>query len=160
MGVAVALLLLGFGLMGLWLAGFQLIALRGHSMDPTFSSGALLIARSTPPDRVQVGDVIVFSGGLTGQPDTVHRVVTLHENRPVATTKGDNNPMPDPDPFLLSGPVPRIVWSTPNVGWWITPAVGRYLLVVGSILTALGALRHAGQLVAERRPSSAISEAA
>ncbi len=160
MGVAVALLLLGLGLMGMWLAGFQVIAFRGHSMEPTFSPGALLIARSTPPDRVRAGDVIMFSGGVTGQPDIVHRVVTLRENRPVATTKGDNNPMPDPDPLLLSGPVPRIVWSTPNVGWWITPEAGRYLLVVGSILTALVALRHAGQLVAERRSSSAISEAA
>ena len=160
MGVAVALLLLGFGLMGLRLAGFQFIALRGHSMEPTFSPGALLLARSTPPDRVQAGDVIVFSSGMTGQPDIVHRVVTLHENRPVATTMGDNNPVPDPDPVLLSGPVPRIVWSTPNVGWWFSPAVGRYLLVVSSILTALVALRNVGRLVAERRPSNAISEAA
>ena len=160
MGVAVALLLLGFGLIGLWLTGFQFIAFRGHSMEPTFSPGALLIARSTPPDLVQVGDVIVFSAGVRGQPDIVHRVVTLHENRPVATTMGDNNLMPDPDTVLLSGPVPRIVWSTPIVGWWITPAVGMYLLMVSSVMTALVVLRHAGRLFAERRPSSAISEAA
>lgn len=104
MGVAMALLLLGLGLMGLWLAGFQLIALRGHSMEPTFSPGALLIARSTPPDRVQVGDVIVFSGGVTGQPDIVHRVVKLHENRSVVTTMGDKQPHPGPRPCSLERP--------------------------------------------------------
>ena len=46
MGFAVALLILGFGLVGLRLAGFQFISVRGHSMEPTFSPGALLIARS------------------------------------------------------------------------------------------------------------------
>ncbi len=150
MGLAVALLLLGFGLLGLRVAGFQFISVRGHSMEPTFSPGALLIARSAPPATVQAGDIIAFSG-MAGEPNIVHRVVALQMgSTPVATTMGDNNPVSDPYPVVLRGAVPRIIWSVPQVGWWFTPGVGRYLLVVSSLLAALAAVRHAGRLIAER----------
>ncbi len=150
MGFAVALLLLGFGLLGLRLAGFQFISIRGHSMEPTFSPGALLIARSASPATVQAGDIIAFAG-MAGEPHIVHRVVALRSgNTPVATTMGDNNPVIDPYPVVLRGAVPRIVWSVPQVGWWFTPGVGRYLLVVSSLLAALVAVRQAGRLISER----------
>ncbi len=150
MGFAVALLLLGFALVGLRLAGYQFISVRGHSMEPTFSPGALLIARSTPPATVQAGDIIVFSG-LAGEPNIVHRVVALRSgSTPVATTMGDNNPVTDPYPVVLRGAVPRIVWSVPRVGWWFTPGVGRYLLVVSLLLAAIAAVRQVGHQIAER----------
>ena len=150
MGFAVALLILGFGLVGLRLAGFQFISVRGHSMEPTFSPGALLIARSAAPATVQSGDIIGFSG-MAGEPNIVHRVVALRRGRtPVATTMGDNNPVIDPYPVVLSGAVPRILWSVPQVGWWFTPTVGRNLLVVSSLLAALVAVRRACRLIAER----------
>ncbi len=150
MGFAVALLLLGFGLVGLRLAGFQFISVRGHSMEPTFSPGALLIARSAPPATVQAGDIIAFSG-VAGEPNIVHRVIALRGgSNPVATTMGDNNPVTDPYPVVLRGAVPRIVWSVPQVGWWFTPSVGRHLLLVSSLLAALAAVRRAGRLIAER----------
>ncbi len=156
MGFAVVLLLLGFGLFGLRLAGFQFISIRGHSMEPTFSPGALLIARSAPPATVQAGDIIAFSG-MAGEPNIVHRVIALRTGRtPVATTMGDNNPVIDPYPVVLRGAVPRIIWSVPQVGWWFTPGVGRYLLLVSSLLAALVAVRQACRLIAERglpRPS-------
>ena len=150
MGFAVALLLLGFGLVGLRLAGFQFISVRGHSMEPTFSPGALLIARSAAPATVQAGDIIAFSG-MAGEPNIVHRVIALRRgSTPVATTMGDNNPVTDPYPVVLRGAVPRIVWSVPQVGWWFTPGVGRHLLVVSSLLAALAAVRQAGRLIADR----------
>ncbi|MCH8186538.1 MAG: signal peptidase I [Chloroflexi bacterium] len=150
MGFAVALLLLGFGLMGLRLAGFQFISIRGHSMEPTFSPGALLIARAAPPETVQAGDIIAFSG-MAGEPNIVHRVVALRTgSTPVATTMGDNNPVIDPYPVVLRGPVPRIIGSVPQVGWWFTPDVGRRLLAVSALLAALVAVRQTGRLIAER----------
>lgn len=150
MGFAVALFLLGFGLVGLRLAGFQFISVRGHSMEPTFSPGALLIARSASPATVQAGDIIAFSG-MAGEPAIVHRVIALQAgSTPVATTMGDNNPVTDPYPVVLRGAVPRIVWSVPQVGWWFTPGVGRHMLVVSSLLAALVAVRQGGRLIAER----------
>ncbi len=150
MGFAVALLLLGFGLMGLRLAGFQFISVRGHSMEPTFAPGALLIARSATPATVRAGDIIAFSG-MPGEPNIVHRVIALRTgSAPVATTMGDNNPVTDPYPVVLRGPVPRIIWSVPQVGWWFTPGVGRHLLVASALLAALVAVRQTGRLLAER----------
>ena len=150
MGFAVALLLLGFGLMGLRFAGFQFISIRGHSMEPTFSPGALLIARSAQPATVEAGDIIAFSG-MPGEPNIVHRVIALRTgSTPVATTMGDNNPVMDPYPVALRGPVPRVIWSVPQVGWWFTPGVGRLLLVVSALLAALVAVRQAGRPIAER----------
>jgi signal peptidase len=150
MGFAVALLLLGFGLLGLRLAGFQFISIRGHSMEPTFSPGALLIARSAQPATVKAGDIIAFAD-MAGEPHIVHRVIALRRGRtPVATTMGDNNPVADPYPVVLRGAVPRIIWSVPQVGWWFTPGVGRLLMMVSTLLAALVAVRQAGRLIAER----------
>ena len=160
MGLAVAILLVGISLMGLRLSGFQFIAIRGHSMEPTFSPGALLIARSAAPETVQAGDIIAFSGAA-GEPDIVHRIVSLEgAATPVATTMGDNNPVVDPEPVLLTGAVPRVLWSIPKAGWWFTPQTGRQILVVSTLLTALAATREIARLTAQRRPSAPVSEVA
>ncbi len=160
MGLAVAILLIGIGLMGLRVSGFQLIAIRGHSMEPTFSPGALLIARSAAPETVQAGDIIAFSGAV-GQPDIVHRIVSLEGTvTPVATTMGDNNPVTDLEPVLLTGSVPRVLWSIPKAGWWFTPQTGRQMLVVSSFLAVLAAMREIVRLSVQRRPSTPASEVA
>ncbi len=160
MALAVAILLVGIGLMGLRLSGFQFIAIRGHSMEPTFSPGALLVARSAAPETVQAGDIIAFSGAV-GEPDIVHRIVSLEGfATPVATTMGDNNPVVDPEPVLLTGAVPRILWSIPNAGWLFTPQTGRQMLIVSSVLAMLAATREIARLTAQRRPSAPVSEVA
>ena len=153
MGLAIAILLVGISLMGLRLSGFQFIAIRGHSMEPTFSPGALLITRSAAPEAVQAGDIIAFSGAA-GEPDIVHRIVSLERvATPVATTMGDNNPVVDPEPVLLTGAVPRVLWSIPKAGWWFTPQTGRQMLIVSTVLALLAATREIARLTAQRRAS-------
>lgn len=157
MGLAVAILLVGISLMGLWLSGFQFIAIRGHSMEPTFSPGALLIARSAEPQALQARDIIAFSGAA-GEPDIVHRIVSL-ERFPtlVATTMGDNNSVVDPEPVLLTGTAPRVLWSIPEAGWWFTPQTGRQMLIVSTLLVALAATREIARLTAQRKASPPVS---
>ena len=151
-GLIVALLLAGINLMGLRLVGFQLIAFRGHSMEPTLSPGALLIARSAAPEKIQAGDIIAFSGAA-GEPDIVHRIVSLEGvATPVARTMGDNNPVVDSDPVLLTGAVPRVLWSIPKAGWWFTLPIGRQMLVVGLLLAVVVATREVSRLTSQRRP--------
>ena len=158
MGLAIAILLVGISLMGLRLAGFQFIAIRGHSMEPTFAPGALLIARSAAPEAVHAGDIIAFSGA-EGEPDIVHRIVSLEgAATPVATTMGDNNPVVDPEPVLLTGAVPRVLWSIPNAGWWFTPETGRQMLIVSTVLALLAATREVARLTAQRQASQPVSE--
>lgn len=151
MGLTLAILLMGISLMGLRLAGFQFISFRGQSMEPTFSPGALLFARSTAPEEVQAGDIIAFSGAA-GEPDIVHRIVSLEGvATPVARTMGDNNPVLDPDSVLLTGAVPRVLWAIPRAGWWFTPQIGRQIVVVSSLLAVLVATLEIARLAAQRR---------
>jgi signal peptidase I len=88
----------------------------GPSMQPTIPSGSIEMIAKTPFDKLQVGDVIVFTpleallspqACQSGAPPTlasdanipcfvVHRIVNITVNsqgqRILLTTKGDNNP--------------------------------------------------------------------
>lgn len=145
--LAWALLLLGAGLLGLRLAGYHYIYVRGDSMEPTFSAGTLLLARPTSPQDVRAGDIIAFPGPSEGMPKVVHRVVALQTDgqRIVARTMGDNNPVLDPQPLTLDKNVARVVLIIPYFGWWVTPAVGWHLLGVGALLSLRATLRWRAQ---------------
>jgi signal peptidase len=128
--------LLGVGLLSLSMVGFQYISARGDSMEPALYSGSLLVTRQTSPEDVRAGDIVVFPEVSEGNRNIVHRVVALQDDgqRIVAITKGDNNPVPDPEALMLDGPVSRLVLTIPYVGWWFTPFLGWYLLGVGTLL--------------------------
>lgn len=85
-------------------AGFKVIILQGHSMEPTYESGALLLAQRVDPTTVQVGDVISFEDGGDR---VVHRVVSVQS--PYAVTKGDNNPVIDPNLAVLNNAY-KVIW--------------------------------------------------
>lgn len=144
MTLASVLLLLGIGLLGLRLVGYQFISVRGNSMTPTFSSGSLLLARSAAPDDIRAGDIIAFPGASAGDSAIVHRVIVLQNvgRHLVASTMGDSNPVPDPDPVTLKGPVPRVVWIAPHAGWWLTPDLGWQLMAISGFLTLLVTIRY------------------
>ena len=118
------------------MVGFQYVSTRGHSMEPTMSSGSLLLTRQTAPKDIHVGDVIAFQGTIEGVPNIVHRVVSMQDDGQsrVAVTQGDNNPVPDPGLLTLGKSVDRVVLILPYVGWWVTPALGWYLLAFGALL--------------------------
>ena len=112
--------------LGLGLAGYQYISIRGDSMEPTIFAGSLLLARQTVPGDVRAGDVIAFPGTSQGISNIVHRVVALQKDSQhiVALTMDDNNPVLDPEPLNLNRPVARIVLILPYLGWWMTPLIG------------------------------------
>jgi len=109
---------------------------RGDSMQPTISSGSLLLARGTAPEDIQAGDIVAFPPESEGIPSIVHRVVALIDDgeRRFALTMGDNNPVPDPEPLTLDKPIPRVVLILPYLGWWATPALGWHLLAISALL--------------------------
>lgn len=138
-----ALFLIGAAMTVVRLAGFDFVYLRGGSMEPTYAPGALLIARPARSADIEVGDVVVFPSGTQHEPKIVHRVVALQSDgsRRIALTKGDNNPVLDPEPLLLVGSTPRVALGLPYLGWWATPTLGWYLLGVGSVLACLALWR-------------------
>ena len=159
--LALSLIVLVLGLVGVALnmVGFQYVSTRGHSMEPTMSSGSLLLTRQTAPKDIHVGDVIAFQGTIEGVPNIVHRVVSLQDDGQtrVAVTQGDNNPVPDPGLLTLDKSVDRVVLILPHVGWWVTPALGWYLLAFGALLGVRVVFRWGSCWIAGRRANATSS---
>ena len=132
--------------------GYKYITTRGNSMEPTLSSGSLLVAKSTSPQEIQAGDIIAFPGTWEGAPNIVHRVVVLQDdgNNILAVTKGDNNQVIDPGILTLDGAMPRVVLEVPHLGWWLTPTLGWYAMAAGGLL----ALRSILRLISRRNVNS------
>jgi signal peptidase len=116
----------------------RLVIVSGHSMDPTFHTGDLVLA--WPADEYHVGDVAPYrvpagepgEGGLV-----IHRIVG-GDARSGFVMQGDNNPAPDvwtPRPEDVIG---RQVLLVPRVGellaWLRQPAV--LAAVLAGLLTA------------------------
>jgi signal peptidase len=78
--------------------GWNFNVITGDSMEPTYYSGGLFIARPVAPETVKVGDVILFRvrvGPVTGF--VCHRVIDIDtaDNELFFQTQGDNNVYPD-----------------------------------------------------------------
>ena len=58
-----------------------------------FNTGDIKVLRGVPPDKIEVGDVIVFR--TSGRDPIIHRVIEKNLNGDSVTfrTKGDNNPV-------------------------------------------------------------------
>ena len=92
------------------------------SMWPVLKKGDLIFVRSTEPEDIKVGTLVVFShrGGLA-----VHRTIRIEGN--IITTRGDANPNEDP-PIKYSdviGRVPTIGNSPVKI-----PFIGSFALIM------------------------------
>lgn len=113
------------------------------SMEPTFSSGALIIVQSMSPAAIDRGDVITYRDS-NGAGRTTHRVaeVVTRDGTRYFRTKGDANENIDPDPVAGSQVIGQVWVSIPAVGYLLVflqrpsgfglivllPAVGLVLL--------------------------------
>ena len=154
-GLACAIPLLGLGLLGMHVSGYRLFPTRGDSMEPASSAGSLLIARLTAPEDIRVSDFIVFPEASQTLPFTAHRVAVVAKDgeRAVVITKGDNNPVFDPEPVTLHRPVARVVLVIPWVGWFVTLTTVWCLLAASALL----GLRIAWPWLAQRHPATVLN---
>ncbi len=86
------------------LLGYRFFRVIGSSMEPTFSSGAVLMVKEIPVQRIQLNDVITYYCSRSDVALTTHRVKQVHEVGSGCvqfTTRGDGNPVNDP--VLISG---------------------------------------------------------
>lgn len=99
----------------------SIVIVSGESMEPTYKSGDLVIARDVP---VQKGDVIVYAPNSLGGAQIVHRVIG-GDATAGWQLQGDNNDFVDP--FLPTGDEVRgvVKLHIPNVGsvamWFLNP---------------------------------------
>ncbi len=75
-----------------------IVVVKGTSMLPTLYYGDLVIVHKVPPDKIHVGDIIVYKSEYHGEL-VIHRVIKIVKGpqcKPLCyVTKGDNNLVSD-----------------------------------------------------------------
>lgn len=102
--------LLFFGL------GFRFSFTQGDSMEPSYHAGSLIIKREVEPTSLKVGDVISFYAPWADS-YVMHRVVRIHSRGGQLWfgTKGDNNPVSDPEEVTFQDENPqRVLLAVPG----------------------------------------------
>jgi signal peptidase len=138
------------------LLGWSALIVRSGSMEPSVPVGSLVLARPVQPADVQLRDVVAVPRQIGGRQVLVlHRVVALteHDGRRLARLRGDANPVPDPEPVVLAGPVARSVVVVPAAGY-VVAAVRMALSPSRALVVLAGVL---GLILIWRRPRPLIT---
>ena len=117
----------------LW--GYRYYYIMSGSMEPKYPIGSVVFTKVTPPEDIEVGDVITVYIGSEGN-DTylTHRVVDISRDSNGSysyRTKGDAARSNDPAPFgehLLAG---RVVMGVPMLGTIMNFIQSQLIFVVG-----------------------------
>jgi signal peptidase I len=146
MALAVALLSTCLGLLAIRMLGMGTFVVTGSSMEPTIEKGALALIEPVSPSVVSRGDIITFEH--YGQM-TTHRVIAIGPSNaanPTFTTKGDANPVADPEPVHFPGQVGIYRASVPVLGYVIVYAQAYWRMAL-TVIAALAFLTCAAMLV-------------
>jgi signal peptidase len=108
---AVALLWFNTGMLGV-----NPHVISGHSMQPEFDLGDMVITRDVSPASIEEGDVIWFrQDGI----NVIHRVMEVRSERgeTLFITQGDNNNAPDHQPVAANQVEGKVILVVPKIGW-------------------------------------------
>ncbi len=139
---AALLAVLIIGIILLWPAKwgglFGIIVVDGHSMEPTFYTGDVVISMKSTD--YHVGDIIAYqvSDSKIGKGGhVIHRVVKIAQvnGQSIYTTKGDNNPGTDPWSVTKSDIFGKKLLIIPKIGTYLDSSQGSILL--GAILATV-----------------------
>ena len=110
------------------------VIVSGESMEPTYESGDLVIARDLIAD---VGDVIVYAPDTLGGAQVVHRIIG-GDAESGWQVQGDNNNFVDP--FFPSGDEVRgvVLFHIPNAGsvtvWLLNPLLWGAVILAAVVI--------------------------
>ena len=132
---------LGLAVTGITVAaaqtGLRPLVVRSGSMEPTISTGSMVLVRRIPAAEIRPGDIVAVE-----RPDhtrVTHRVLEIERLGETAelTMKGDANEDPDAVPVTVRR-AEKLVYQVPELGrvaaWFATPRGG---FVIGCLLTAV-----------------------
>lgn len=134
-------------------AGHSVFRVATGSMEPTISTGALLLSGPADIEELQVGDIICFrslQSNMLGQVIT-HRVVNIYQNdkgEPCLETRGDANTVSDGYLVTKSNLVGKVLWYSgkDNVGakvvGGLSNRIGFLSLIVIPVLVVGGMILH------------------
>ena len=96
------------------LGGYSLFRVVSGSMEPTISTGALLVSQQVKPADVAVQDIVCYRASDPDLPDRIitHRVIgkSFDGGAYIFTTQGDANTAADAQAVSGSDLVGRVVW--------------------------------------------------
>ncbi len=95
----------------------RFLTVTSPSMEATFSSGDIIVTRSTATDSLQKNDIVVLPHPLNQDLLFSHRVTDLRRDakRIVIQTKGDANPAPDDWTLEISSQsIPEVIGVLPT----------------------------------------------
>ena len=116
------------------------------SMEPSISTGDVIVVDEVDPTAVEEGDVITYLRTDAETP-TTHRVVGITEqgDETAFITQGDANDEPDASPVLASQVMGQVTFTIPYIGYVIefvnTPMGFIALVIVPFVLLLLTELR-------------------
>jgi signal peptidase I len=132
----------------------QVLIVTSGSMAPTFRPGDAVISAPVDVSALRAGQVVTF-GATAKQAPTTHRIVSV-ESRSDGLwlqTRGDANPINDPNLIAASTVSGVIVGHIPFAGRWLafyqSPMGKVILLIVPLMLVCVGQVR--SMLPASRR---------
>lgn len=114
--------------------GTSFVIVSGKSMEPTYESGDLVIARDLKP---YVGDVIVYAPENFGGAQVVHRIIG-GDAEAGWQVQGDNNDFVDP--FFPAGDEVRgvVIFHIPNAGsvtmWLLNPLLWGAVILAAVVI--------------------------
>ena len=138
MVVAVGLFATCIGAVAIRSLGMGTFLVTNASMEPTLSTGSLVIVELVAPSLIARGDIITFD--RNGQLNTLRVIAIAAASgaEPAFTTKGDANPAADPEAVHFSGKVGLYRTSIPLLGYPIAYVQAHWML--GLILIAAAML--------------------
>ena len=118
--------------------GYSMYTVMSGSMEPTIPTGALIVGKEVPADKIKVGDVITYaiSGVVT------HRVREINYEQDTDyysfITRGDANETDDPTPVPSANVIGVVKASFPFVGKLIKffqpPGAGLLIVIAAGML--------------------------
>ena len=107
------IVLLGFLMIGLFLAGIRIYAVETGSMQPAIPINSIcFVNQNTAYETISIGDVIVFRKG--GNATVTHRVVRITADGIV--TKGDANNTEDSSLVTEENYIGKLIYFIPKIG--------------------------------------------
>ncbi len=99
-------------------AGLSKDTLYNAKFKNGFNKGDIIVLKGLRPEKVKKGDVIVYSTTRYKYP-IIHRVVNIiNDNNSINfETKGDNNPVKDPETVQSSKMLGKAIFRIPLLGW-------------------------------------------
>lgn len=129
------------------LTGSRVLLVRSGSMAPTIGAGDLILTSMVTPSRVSVGDIVTFQDPTRADTLVTHRVVQVQRRdaRYDFVTRGDRNTGTESWSIAADGRLGKLRLRIPSVGylvgWAGDPPVRAALVILGSLLVGIGAIR-------------------